>query len=82
MRPPSRWAAYHCNMFQRSQAQHLLNTTLAEISLPDGSAATDCFSGLREVDAKAREIPSVSEATSRLSREHQSVCFHSCIYDN
>jgi hypothetical protein len=53
-------------MFQKSQALHLLNTALAEIALPDGSAATDRFSGLREVDAKVREVRMVLEGVEGL----------------
>jgi hypothetical protein len=39
----------------KAQAVKLLQGILVEITMPDGSAATDRFSGLREVDAKVRE---------------------------
>jgi hypothetical protein len=43
-------------MIQKSQALNLLKTALSEIVLPDGSAATDRFTGLRDVDQKVREV--------------------------
>jgi hypothetical protein len=51
---------------EKSQALHLLKATLAEISLPDGSAATDRFGSLREVDAKTREVTMVLEGMEGL----------------
>jgi hypothetical protein len=42
-----------------TQAQRLLKEALTEIALPNGNAATDRFSGLREVDAKVREVKMV-----------------------
>lgn len=42
-----------------TQAQRLLKEALSEIALPNGNAATDRFSGLREVDAKVREVKMV-----------------------
>lgn len=38
------------------QALRLLRTALVEIANPDGTAQTDNFLGLREVDAKLREV--------------------------
>jgi hypothetical protein len=51
---------------EKSQALHLLKAALAEITLPDGSAATDRFSSLREVDAKTREVTMVLEGMEGL----------------
>lgn len=51
---------------EKSQALHLLNGTLADITLPDGSAATDRFGSLREVDAKTREVTMVLEGMEGL----------------
>lgn len=51
---------------EKSQALHLLNGTLADITLTDGSAATDRFSSLREVDAKTREVTMVLEGMEGL----------------
>lgn len=48
-------------MFAKPQAIQLLKVALSEITLSDGSAATDVFSGLREVDAKIREVRVVLE---------------------
>lgn len=45
----------------KSQALHLLKAALGEITLPDGSAATERFGSLREVDAKVREVKMVLE---------------------
>jgi len=45
----------------KAQAVQLLQGILAEITMPDGSAATDRFSGLRDVDGKAREARIVLE---------------------
>ena len=53
-------------MFAKTQALQLLKTALSEISLPDGSAATDSFSGLREVDGKIREVRMVLEGVDGL----------------
>lgn len=41
---------------EKSQALHLLNSALNEITDTRGAARTDSFSGLREVDAKVREV--------------------------
>ena len=53
-------------MIQKPQALHFLKTALAEIALTDGSAATDRFSGLREVDGKVREVRIVLEGVEGL----------------
>lgn len=45
----------------KSQAVNLLHGILAEITMPDGSAATDRFSSLRDVDGKVREARMVLE---------------------
>jgi hypothetical protein len=45
----------------KAQAVKLLQGILAEITMSDGSAATDRFSGLRDVDGKARETRMVLE---------------------
>lgn len=50
----------------RATALSLLATILKEISLPDGRAAVDAFPGLREVDAKVREIRHVIEGVDGL----------------
>lgn len=51
---------------EKLQALHLLQTALAEIALPNGSAATESFSGLREVDAKVREVRMIIEGVEGL----------------
>lgn len=51
---------------ERNQALHMLKTALSEITLSDGNAATDSFSGLREVDAKVREVKMVLEGVEGL----------------
>lgn len=51
---------------EKAQALHLLQVALSEIALPDGSAATERFSSLREVDAKVREIRMVLEGVDGL----------------
>jgi hypothetical protein len=51
---------------ERSHALRLLNSALAEIALPDGSIATERFKGLRDVDAKAREVGMVLEEVEGL----------------
>ena len=53
-------------MIAKPQALHLLRAALSEVALPDGSAATDRFSGLREVDAKVREVRMVLEGAEGL----------------
>lgn len=53
-------------MIQKPQALHLLKTALTEITLPDGSAATDRFFGLRDVDQKVREVRMVLEGVEGL----------------
>ncbi len=50
----------------RAQALALLNAALSEIANRDGTAATDRFSGLREVDAKCREVKMVLEGVDGL----------------
>ena len=52
----------------RAHALQLLRDTLAEITVPDGSAATDRFASLREVDAKIREVRMVLEGVDGLPR--------------
>ena len=51
---------------EKSPALHLLQSALKEIALPDGSAATDLFFGLREVDAKVREVRMIIEGVDGL----------------
>lgn len=51
---------------EKSQALHLLQAALSEVALPDGSAATESFYGLREVDAKVREVRMVFEGVDGL----------------
>jgi len=53
-------------MIQKPQALHLLKTSLSEIVMPDGGAATESFSGLREVDGKVREVRMVLEGVEGL----------------
>jgi hypothetical protein len=53
-------------MVEKTQAVHLLKSALSEITLPDGSAATERFSGLREVDAKVREVKMVFHSVEGL----------------
>lgn len=53
-------------MIQKPQALHLLKTALTEIALSDGSAATDRFFGLRDVDQKVREVRMVLEGVEGL----------------
>jgi len=48
-------------MLDLKHALQLLQVALSEVALPDGSAATDRFSGLREVDAKVREVRIILE---------------------
>lgn len=50
----------------RTTALSLLATILSEITLSDGRAATDAFPGLREVDAKVREVRHVIEGAEGL----------------
>lgn len=45
----------------KAQAVTLLRGILTEVAMPDGSAATDRFSGLRDVDGKVREARIVLE---------------------
>lgn len=51
---------------ERSQALSLLKGALAEIADNRGVAKTDDFSGLREVDAKVREVRMVLESIDNL----------------
>jgi hypothetical protein len=51
---------------ERNQALHLLKAALSEIALPNGTAATERFGGLREVDAKIREVKMVLEGAEGL----------------
>lgn len=51
---------------EKSQALNLLKTALSEVMQSDGSAATESFSGLREVDAKVREVRMVLEGVEGL----------------
>lgn len=48
----------------KETALRLLRAALSEITMVDGSAATDRFSGLREVDAKTREVRMVLEGVA------------------
>lgn len=50
----------------KTQAIHLLKTALAEIADSRGYARTDDFSGLREVDAKVREVRMILEGVDGL----------------
>lgn len=43
-------------MIEKTKAEHLLKTVLSEITMSNGMAATERFIGLREVDAKVREV--------------------------
>jgi hypothetical protein len=52
----------------KSQALHLLKGSLAEIADNRGIARTDDFSGLREVDAKVREVCMVLEGIDNLPK--------------
>ena len=51
---------------ERDQVLHLLKAALSEIALPDGNAATNSFFGLREVDAKVKEVKMVLEGVEGL----------------
>jgi hypothetical protein len=51
---------------EKGQALHLLKGALAEISDSRGHARTDAFSGLREVDAKVREVRMIIEGIDGL----------------
>ena len=53
-------------MIQKPKALQLLKTALAEIKMLDGSAATDRFSGLRDVDQKIREVRMILEGVEGL----------------
>jgi hypothetical protein len=50
----------------KGQALHLLKGALAEIADGRGFARTDGFSGLREVDAKIREVRMILEGIDGL----------------
>jgi len=52
---------------EKSQALYLLQAALSEVALPDGSAATESFYGLREVDAKVREVRMIFEGVDGLT---------------
>lgn len=51
---------------QKEQALDLLKEALAEIADNRGSARTECFTGLREVDAKVREVRMILENIDNL----------------
>ena len=51
---------------EKGQALHLLKGALAEIADSRGHARTDDFSGLREVDAKVREVRMIIEGIDGL----------------
>lgn len=51
---------------EKRQALHLLKDALAEITDSRGSAITENFSGLREVDAKVREVRMIFEGIDGL----------------
>lgn len=51
----------------KAQAVKLLQGILAEITMPDGSAATERFSGLRDVDGKVREARMILEGLDGIS---------------
>lgn len=50
----------------KTHALQMLKAVLVEIALPNGSARTDQFSGLREVDAKIREARIILEGVDGL----------------
>lgn len=50
----------------KAQALHLLKAALTEISQSNGVAKTDQFSGLREVDAKVREVRMILDGVDGL----------------
>lgn len=50
----------------KQNALKLLRDALAEITMPDGTAATDYFNSLREVDAKIRDVRMVLEVVDDL----------------
>ncbi len=50
----------------KQNALKLLRDALAEITMPDGTAATERFNSLREVDAKIRDVRMVLEAVDNL----------------
>jgi hypothetical protein len=52
----------------KNQAMHLLKGALAEIADTKGFARTDDFSGLREVDAKVREVRMVLDSIDTLPK--------------
>lgn len=51
---------------EKSQALHLLKSALTEIADPRGFAKVDDYSGLREVDAKVREVRMILEGVDGL----------------
>lgn len=51
---------------EKSQALHLLKSALTEIADPRGGAKVDDYSGLREVDAKVREVRMILEGVDGL----------------
>ena len=50
------------------QAKIFLQNLLSEITLPSGIAATDKYSGLREVDSKVREAKLVFQQIPGLTQ--------------
>lgn len=50
----------------KAQALHLLKAALSEIAQPNGIAKTEQFGGLREVDAKVREVRMILEGIDGL----------------
>src|SRR5260370_1724959 len=50
----------------KAQALQLIRTAILEVALSDGTAATERFSGLREVDAKVREARMILEGVDGL----------------
>jgi hypothetical protein len=48
-------------MMEKGHALQMLKTALSELAFSDGTAATERFGGLREVDAKSREVRMILE---------------------
>jgi hypothetical protein len=51
---------------EKAQALQLIRAAITEVTLSDGTAATERFSGLREVDAKVREVRMILEGVDGL----------------
>jgi hypothetical protein len=57
---------YRKDSMDKLQAVGLLQGVLSEIALSDGSAATERFSGLRDVDGKTREVKMILDGLDGL----------------